>query len=161
MVKALRAEDGFAIAALAWLSRIATFVLLIYMTALDAIGGFGLGRTIMVTQGMVAGGELSPEQLTGVVKLLDTMWVDPWVGGEVSFTSQTASWAAFVAALFAALALFLGKRAPAIPLAALVAFGWYLQVSHAALHGPIAFALLVFAAAWIWFRGGESAPRWY
>ena len=96
----------------AWLSRIATFVTIIYFTALDAIGGFGLGRSILVTQELAAAGKLSQEQLSGVVTMLNALWVDPWVGGVGSFTSQTASWAVFCAALFAACALFLALRAP-------------------------------------------------
>jgi hypothetical protein len=110
---------------------------------------------------MAATGELSPDQVDGVKTLLDTMWVDPWVGGQGSFTSLTASWAAFFAAMFLALALLFGRRAPAIPLLILVAFGWTLQISHAALHGPMAFGLLVIAAVWIWFRGGATSHRLY
>jgi MYXO-CTERM domain-containing protein len=35
-------------------------------------------------------------------------------------------------------------------MAVLVAFGWELQTAHAAPHGPIAFALLIVAALWLW-----------
>ena len=159
MVKDLRTDNGLTVAVLAWLARIAALVMLIYMTALDSIGGFGLGRYILVTKQMEASGQLTAEQLNGVINLLDTMWVDPWVGGQGSFVSLTASWSAFYAALFAALALFIARRAPAIPLLILVAFGWILQISHTAPYGPIAFALLIIAGVWIWFRGGESAHR--
>jgi len=38
-------------------------------------------------------------------------------------------------------------------MAVLVGFGWELQTSHAALHGPIAFALLILAAGWMWWAG--------
>jgi hypothetical protein len=39
-----------------------------------------------------------------------------------------------------------------------VAFGWELQTAHAAPHGPIAFALLIVAAGWLWFsRTGRVA----
>jgi len=31
----------------------------------------------------------------------------------------------------------------------MVAFGWELQTTHAAPHGPIAFALLIVAAGWM------------
>jgi len=41
----------------AWLARAAIFVFLIYFTVLDAIGGIGLGRTILVVQGLVADGK--------------------------------------------------------------------------------------------------------
>jgi hypothetical protein len=36
-------------------------------------------------------------------------------------------------------------------MAVLVAFGWELQTSHAAPHGPIAFALLIVASGWLWW----------
>jgi hypothetical protein len=159
MVKDISSESGTVVAVLAWLARIAAFVLLIYMTALDAIGGFGLGRYIIVTQEMAANGQLSPDQVDGVKTLLDQMWLDPWVGGQRSFTSLTASWAAFFAALFAALVLLISRRAPAIPLLILVAFGWTLQISHAAFYGPTAFGLLAVASIWIWFRGGSPVHR--
>ena len=134
----------------AWLARIATLVFVIYYTVLDGIGGIGLGRTIVVAENLAASGKLTPQQLDGVVLLLNTVWTDPWVGGVGSFVSLTGSWAAFVAALLTALALLLSRRAPWPPLLVLVAFGWELQTSHAALHGPIAFALLIVAASWIW-----------
>ena len=44
-----RADGHFAVA-LAWLSRAATLVFLIYYTALDLIGGTGLGRLLLNTQ---------------------------------------------------------------------------------------------------------------
>ena len=40
----------------AWIARVATFVFLIYFTVLDAIGGIGLGRIILVVQELTAGG---------------------------------------------------------------------------------------------------------
>jgi len=157
MVAAVDAGDGAAVV-LAWLARIAVFVMLIYFTVLDAIGGIGLGRSILQAEAMGASGALSPDQVDGLTKFLDVMWVDPWVGGVGSFVSLTASWAAFAAALLIALVLLAARRAPLLPLLILVAFGWEVQVSHAALHGPIGFALLVVAAAWIWFRRGKPAP---
>jgi hypothetical protein len=138
-------------AAFAWLSRAATLVFLVYYTALDAIGGIGLGRTILTTQAMAASGQLNQQQLDGVVLLLNAMWTDPWVGGVGSFVSQTGSWAVFVASLAAAVGLFLTRRAPWPPLVLLVGFGWELQTSHASPHGPIAFALLIVAGAWLWW----------
>lgn len=132
---------------LAWLSRVAAFVFLIYYTALDSIGGSGLGRTIEHTLAM----NLPPDQLAAVAAVLDATWTDPWVGGVGSFISETGSWAVFIAALAAAGALFAAKKAPWPPLVLLVAFGWELQVSHAAPHGPIAFALLLVAAFWLWW----------
>jgi hypothetical protein len=137
---------------LAWLSRATTLIFVIYYTALDATGGIGLGRTILITQSLASSGQLDPQQLKGVILLLNTLWTDPWVGGVGSFISQTGSWAAFAAALFAALALVVWRPSTWPPLILLVAFGWELQTSHASPHGPIAFALLIVAAVWLWFK---------
>ena len=138
-------------------SDVPIFLFLIYYTALDSIGGFGVGRTILNTEQMVKDGQLDAHQLDGVIKVVNTTWVDPWVGGVGSFISHTGSYAAFFAALFLALALFVAKKAPWLPLVVLVAFGWELQVSHTAFHGPIAFALLLVAAAWIGWAGRKTA----
>jgi hypothetical protein len=137
---------------LAWLSRAATLIFVIYYTALDATGGIGLGRTILITQSLASSGQLDPQQLKGVILLLNTLWTDPWVGGVGSFISQTGSWAAFAAPLFAALALVFWRPSTWPPLILLVAFGWELQTSHASPHGPIAFALLIVASTWLWFK---------
>ena len=161
MVRPVGTGDGIAADVLAWLARIAVFVMLIYFTVLDAVGGIGLGRAILQAKAMAASGALSPDQVDGVTKFLDVMWVDPWVGGVGSYVSLTASWAAFAAGLLIALALLAGRRAPVLPLVVLVAFGWEVQVSHAALHGPIGFALLAVAGVWIWFRRGKPAPWLY
>jgi hypothetical protein len=142
---------------LAWLARAATFVFLIYYTALDSIGGSGLGRTILNTQELSSQGKLTADQLDGVVVVLNTTWVDPWVGGVGSFISQTGSWAAFFAALFAALALLLAKKISWPPALLLTAFGWELQMSHTMPHGPIAFALLIIAGIWIRLAGRRPA----
>jgi hypothetical protein len=154
--------DGRLPLALAWLSRVATFVFVIYYTALDSIGGFGLGRTIIITKTMNASGALHADQLKGVAQVLDATWVDPWVGGVGSFISQTGSWAVFAAALLVALALLVARKAPWPPLVLLVVFGWELQVSHTMPHGPIAFSLLIVAALWMWWAerraGGPSTP---
>lgn len=144
----------------AWLtacvSRVATFVFVVYYTVLDAIGGIGLGKTIVITERLakapVDQPHLTPDQLEGVKLVLNQSWTDPWVGGVGSVISQTGSWAVFVAALFAAAALFLAKRAAWPPLVLLVIFGWELQLSHAAYHGPIAFAVLIVAALWLRLR---------
>jgi hypothetical protein len=138
---------------LAWLSRVSTFVFLIYYTALDSIGGSGLGRAIINTEAMKSSGKLTPDQFEGVVDMLNTNWVDPWVGGVGSFISQTGSWAAFFGAVFAALALLLARKISWIPAILLTAFGWELQMSHTMPHGPIAFALFIVAGIWIWRAG--------
>jgi len=143
-------STSLGVTALAWLSRISTFVFLIYYTALDAIGGFGLARAILNTQSLAAQGQLTPDQVSGVRNVLNTTWIDPWVGGVGSFISLTGSWAVFFAALFLALALFFDKKISWIPALLLVAFGWELQTSHTMPYGPIAFALLIIAGIWIW-----------
>ena len=157
MVARIEHPDSVAAVAVAWLARIAIFVFLIYYTVLDAIGGIGLGRTIVTTESLAAAGKLSAEQVSGIVLLLDTVWQDGWVGGVGSFVSLTGSWAAFAAALLIAVALLLSRRAPWPPLVLLVAFGWELQTSHASLHGPIAFALLIVASAWLWWAERRRA----
>ena len=156
MLDEVEGKDGVLAALSAWISRVATFVFFVFYTALDSIGGIGLGRSIEITQALAHAplGEphLSPEQLAGVVLLLNTMWTDPWVGGVDSLISLTGSWAVFAATLFAAIALFVSKKAPWPPLIVLIAFGWQVQLSHASLNGPIAFGLLIVAAIWIWWK---------
>src|SRR5260370_30553251 len=50
-------------------------------TVLDAIAGIGLGRNIITVQALLADGKLSPTQLDGIVLLLNTVWLDPFLGG--------------------------------------------------------------------------------
>lgn len=157
LVADVRTADGDAAVALAWLARLAAFVFLIYYTVLDGIGGIGLGRTIVLTQAMVADGQLSPDQLKAVAAVLDASWVDHWVGGVGSVISQGASWAAFVMAASAALARALAGQGPLPALALLAIGGWVLQLSHAALHGPTAFVLLIVAAMWLRFAPSRVA----
>jgi hypothetical protein len=144
--------DGTSAMFCAWLARMAIFVMAVYFTVLDGIGGISLGRTIVVVQGLAADGKLSPAQLEGVALLLNTMWVDPLVGGLGSFVSLTASWAAFAAAVLIAAALLLSGRAGWVSAVLLLAFGWELQTAHASPHGPIAFGLLILAAGSMWLR---------
>lgn len=151
LVREVGPGSGGLASASAWLARAAAFVFLIYYTALDSIGGVGLGKTIELTEQMASHGQLTPDQVQGIALVLNATWVDPWVGGVGSFISQTGSWAVFVASLFAALALLLTGQAPRWSLLLLVAFGWELQVSHTMPHGPIAFGLLlVFALQLAW-----------
>lgn len=141
-----------------WVARIATFVFAVYYTVLDAIGGIGLGRLIQITETLAAAPaeqpHLTSSQLEGVILVRNTSWTDPWIGGVGSVVSLTGSWAAFFAAVGAASALLLDKRTGPGPLALLVAFGWFLQVSHASYTGPLAFSLLLASALWI-----RLAPR--
>ena len=149
--------DGPAALALAWLGRAATFVFVIYYTALDSIGGFGVARSIINTKAMEKAGDLTADQVKGVAAVIDKTWIDPWVGGVGSFISKTGSWAVFYATVFLALALFFTKKAPWPSLILLVGFGWELQESHTMPHGPIAFTLLLFAVLWMWWKGPRAA----
>lgn len=149
MVADVGPGDGAAAAVCARLARVAILVFAIYFTVLDGIGGIGLGRTIVVVERLAAEGKLTPQQFEGVVLLLNTLWVDPMVGGVGSLVSETASWAAFVAAVLIAATLRLSGRAGWVPVGLLVAFGWVLQTAHASPHGPIAFTLLILAAGWM------------
>lgn len=146
-------SEGLAATTFAWLSRVATFVFLIYYTALDAIGGIGLGKSLEITGQLAQEGRLTPEQVVGVAQVLNRTWINPWVGGVGSFISLTGSWAVFASALSVAMALFLTEKVPWPALLLLVAFGWELQVSHTMPHGPIAFGLLIISALWIWWSG--------
>jgi hypothetical protein len=148
LVARARADERVTVAALAWLSRIATFVFLIYYTTLDSVGGTGMGRTIVAANAMIGAGTLSADQ---AAQLLNGVWKDPYVGGVGSAVSLTGSWAVFFAALFAAGALFLTRSAPWPALVLLILFGWQLEISHTAMHGPIAFGLLILAGLWTWF----------
>jgi hypothetical protein len=150
--------DGVFAVALAWLSRAATFIFIIYYTALDSIGGFGLARAMLNTEALAAKGELKPDQVDGIRHLLDVNWQDPWVGGVGSFTSLLGSWSVFVAALSGAIALVLSRRIGWLPLIVFVAFGWELQLSHASPHGPIAFGLLIIFAVWVWLADRARRP---
>jgi hypothetical protein len=70
--------------------------------------------------------------------------------GVGSFISHTGSHAVLAATVFAAAGLWLTQKVPRLALVPLLAFGWELQTSHASPHGPIAFALLIISALWIW-----------
>jgi hypothetical protein len=155
MVRRVESTDGGFAVFFAWLARLATFVFLIYYTALDSIGGFGLARTILITKDL----KLPPDQLNAVITVINTSWQDSWVGGVGSVVSLTGSWAAFAAALLVAVALWLTRRVFWLPLLILVAFGWELQMSHTMPHGPIAFSLLIVSALWIWFAERRAGTK--
>jgi hypothetical protein len=158
MVDGVGAKDGAPAMVAAWLARAAIFVMAVYFTVLDAIGGIGLGKTILVVEQLVADGKLTPQQVEGVALVLNTTWVDPLIGGIGSFVSLTASWAALAASVLIAVTLLAANRAGWLNMAVLVAFGWELQTAHASPHGPIAFALLIVASVWLWF-GRKRAGR--
>ncbi len=43
----------------------------------------------------------------------------------------------------------------AVQAVVLLAFGWQLETAHASPHGPIAFALLIVVAIWLWWAEHE------
>ncbi len=161
----------------ALVARVALFVFAVYYTALDAIGGVGLGRTLIAAndacQPVPAGDwvECSPgsawstADYNAVRDSVNGLWTDSWVGGVGSFVSQTGSWAAFASFALVAIALVESGRSRLAPAAVMAVSGWYLQLSHAAFNGPIAFGLLAVAGTWMWFGrpGDEGAPsqRWF
>ena len=152
--------DGGRAVICAWLARLSIFVFVVYYTVLDAVAGIGLGRYITTTQALVADGKLGPTQLDGVVLLLNTVWLDPFIGGVGSFVSLTGSYAVLAAAIFIAAALLLARRAGWVSAVLLLGFGWQLETAHASPHGPIAFSLLIVAALSIWWtqrRPGYAA----
>jgi hypothetical protein len=144
--------DGPLAMAAAWLARVSVFAFLVFYTVLDAIGGIGLGRSIVVLQGM----KLTTEQTEGAVALLNKMWVDPKVGGVGSFISLGGSYAILVATVLIVAALLPARRIHWLPALLLIAFGYQLQESHAAPHGPIAFALLIVAALVMAWQGRKQ-----
>ena len=150
------AADGLLAMAAAWLARVAVFVFLVFYTVLDGIGGVGLGRSIVVLQGMIADKTLTKDQADGAIGLLNAMWVDPKVGGVGSFISLGGSYAILLAALLIVAALLPARRIHWLPALLLVAFGYQLQESHAAPHGPIAFALLIVAAFVMAWQGRKQ-----
>jgi hypothetical protein len=152
-------KDGVPAMLCAWLARVAIFVFAVYFTILDAIGGIGLGKSLLVVHQLAADGKLNAQHLEGVELLLNTTWIDPLIGGVGSFVSLTASWAAFASAVLVAASLLLSRRAGWLNMAVLVAFGWELQTAHASPHGPIAFALLIVASVWLWLSRSRPAYR--
>lgn len=151
-------REGARYVPLAWISRVATVVFMTYYTVLDGIGGIGLGRELLVLNGMHESGALTAAQAETIRFFLDRMWVDPWVGGVGSFISLTGSWAVFVAAVSAAGYLRLNRKASWLVVILLIGFGWELQVAHASYHGPLAFSLLAIASAFHLTRQDPITP---
>lgn len=152
LVWSVRQEDGPVAYLAAILAKVSAFIMIIYYTALDSIGGIGLAKTIQITNALEASGDLSAEQVSKVALVLDKTWTDPWVGGVGSVISETASWVVFFTAVFAGIALLASKKAAWPPLIVLAVFGWEIQLSHASYHGPIGFGLLVVASIWMWIQ---------
>ncbi|QHQ36343.1 hypothetical protein [Algicella marina] len=180
------ADTGeIAVRLLAWGARIALFLFAVYYTALDAIGGIGLGRTLELVNTLqtetsytqfgqvvpctdgagVAAPCLSEEQVAGVALVLNQTWTDKWVGGVGSFISETGSWAVFFGALLSALTLLVSRGfrrmgiTGMVALAALVGGGWLVQESHACCTGPTGFGLIfVFGCLTFACKGWKSDP---
>lgn len=187
LTNAALARSGRGAFWLSWGARAALFVFLVYYTALDAIGGIGLGRSIEIvntlatssqyeTMGAIteckdAAGALLPclsdVQVEGVALVLNQTWVDRWVGGVGSVISQTGSWAILIGAVLTAAAMRAAQGARALgllgwaALGCLVAAGWFVQVSHACCTGPVGFGFLFLFGALTWIRavwiGGAGA----
>ncbi len=85
---------------------------------------------------MRTSGAMTADEAAGAIKLLNADWVDPLTGGIGSVISLGGSWAIFIAAVSAALALVLTRRAPWPAALLLVGFGWEIQVAHAAPQRP-------------------------
>ena len=162
MVDGIGDEDGAAAVAAVWLARAAIFVMVIYFTVLDAIGGIGLGRTILTVQSLAAAGKLSPQQVEGTALLLNTLWVDPLVGGSALSSARPRHGRPSLPRCSLPRPCCC-RIAPAGPTWQC----WWpsagsCSTAHAAPHGPIAFALLIVASVWLWFsrtRRAAAAPR--
>jgi len=134
---------------LAWAARGALLLFVTYYTVLDGIGGIALGKNILTLQDLQLQGKITADQAQGAILLLNTVWLDPWIGGIGSFVSLTGSWAVFAASTLAAAALGLAGKAPWPALLLLAGFGWVLHIAHVMPYGPVAFSLLILAAGWI------------
>ncbi|MFN0216977.1 MAG: hypothetical protein ACKVT2_22190 [Saprospiraceae bacterium] len=156
LVWSVKQEDGLIPYLAALLTKVSAFLMIIYYTVLDAIGGIGLAKSIEITNRLAANGELNPEQVKGVADVLNNTWVDPWVGGVGSVISESASWLVFITAVLAGIALLTSKKATWPPLVVLGVFGWEIQNSHASYWGPIGFGLLVLASLWIWIQSRDK-----
>lgn len=144
-------------ALIGWATIVALFVFLTFYSVLDAIGGIGLGRTLETVNLMQAEAGLDPAQLDAIATLLNTIWVDPWIGGVGSVVSMTGSWAIFVAAVLLSITaiLSIGVRRVTplrwLSLALLIAGGWFVQESHACCTGPAGFGLIFAFGALTWW----------
>ena len=141
--------DGALAVPLAWLSRVATFVFLIYYTALDAIGGFGLGRAMINTEALAAAGKLTADQVAGVEAAARHQ-----LGGPLDRRRRIVHQPDRVLGDFHRLACH--RPRPIADAQGAVAVTWFswspsagIADRHASPHGPIAFGLLIVAALWI------------
>lgn len=159
LVSSVSEEDGFVPYLAALLAKVSAFIMIIYYTVLDSVGGIGLAKTIEITNTLAASGDLTPEQVSKVALVLDNTWTDPWVGGVGSVISETASWIVFITSVLVGIALVQSKKVTWPPLLVLTIFGWEIQLSHASYHGPIGFGLLIVASVWMWFTSRHNILR--
>ncbi|MEO0914501.1 MAG: hypothetical protein AAFY59_16210, partial [Pseudomonadota bacterium] len=177
-----RAMPNLAVSLLSWAARVALFVFAVYYTALDAIGGIGLGRTLEIVNALAVetsyseGGTviqcvdaagaaapcLSAAQVEGVALVLNETWTDKWVGGVGSFISQTGSWAIFFGAVLTALTVIAARGLAHVgavgwlALGCLVGGGWFVQESHACCTGPLGFGLILLFGCLTWWQDGRA-----
>jgi hypothetical protein len=124
---------------LAWLSRIATLVFIVYYTVLDSIAGVAVGALIVHTKNWHGEPRQAAEQL------VQFLFTNAGVGGVGSVISQIGSWAAFLA--FLGIALTLARAgAPLFGSFLLAAAGVLLEISHTRPYGPLSFACVLGAA---------------
>jgi hypothetical protein len=144
---------------LAWLSRIATLVFIVYYTVLDTIAGVVVGALIVHTKSW------SGERRKAAEEIVQFLFTNSGIGGVGSVISQIGSWAAFLA--FFGISLTVARRgAPLLGSFLLAAAGVLLQISHTRPYGPLSFAAVLGAALILipWHRGldvglARSAPR--
>lgn len=183
LVLTVNAVKGDAVVTLlAWGARAALFVFAVYYTALDAIGGIGLGRTLEIVNTLAVetsyseGGTviqcvnaagaaapcLSEAQVAGVALVLNETWTDAWVGGVGSFISHTGSWAILCATVLVALTCVAARGFAGVgvlgwlSLGCLVAGGWFVQESHACCTGPLGFGLFLMFGALTWLEDARA-----
>ncbi len=138
------------------LSRVGTWVFIVYYNVLDGVAGIAIGA-ILTNQ--------TPEMNPQTVRLVvDGLYNSRVVGGVNSWVSHTGSWGWAIGVGAAVVSLYLANRAvrPALlfpPLLLLAGSTYCLYVGHSNPYGPIAFGC--FAAAGVWFEVfgiGPAAP---
>ena len=139
---------------LAWLSRVATLVFIVYYTVLDSIAGVAVGALIEHTKNWPG-----PRREVAA-ELVQFLFTNGGIGGVGSVISQVGSWAAFLAFLGAALTLA-RAGAPVLGPLLVAGAGVLLEISHTRPYGPLAFACVLAAAIilvpWHWRLGPQTA----
>ena len=80
LVWSVKEEDGLIPYLAALLTKVSAFLMIIYYTVLDSIGGIGLAKTIQITNALAASDplrtphHLTPDQVNGVAMVLDSTW---------------------------------------------------------------------------------------